>query len=119
MPLQFPEGGVEPGHAIGERGGIIRHLDDFMPADAEIGEHAVRKDFQQLLRAAAVPIFAGELLDVDVEGFGQTQQDAGGDRPLIAFKMIEIAGRDAEFSGHGGLLQRTFAPKPLQSSTEE
>ena len=85
-----------------DRRRIVGKLDQFGAADAEVGEHRVGEDLAELVGAGRVAALGRECLHVDVERFGQPQQDAGGDRPLVALEMVEVGGGDADLVGHGG-----------------
>ena len=117
--LQLAHGRVEPRDSFGDRRRIVGELDQFVAADAEVGEHRVGEDLRELGRAAAVAAFRRKRLHVDVEAFGEPQQDAGGDRPLIALEVIEVGRRDAELVGHLALVEPALAPEPLEPRAEE
>ena len=61
--------------------------------------------------------FIGEGAHIDVEILGKGEQDPGGDRPLIALKQVEIAGRDAERLGCIGLGEAALAAQTPQART--
>ncbi|MNI75286.1 hypothetical protein D3C73_1314240 [compost metagenome] len=60
-----------------------------------------------------------EVAQVDVVGFGQTQQQLGRDGALVALDMVQIGGRDAEIRRHRGLGQVKLAPQPLEAAAQE
>ena len=45
-----------------------------------------------------------KIKEIDIEGFGEPEQDSGGHGPLVALEVIEIGGGDADLVGHGGLI---------------
>ena len=85
---------VKPGERFGGPGmgvGELAHV-----ALVEIGalQDGVRRGRREVGDELAVA-FGGEFAHVDVERLGQRQQNAGGDRTLIAFEQVQIAWRDA------------------------
>ncbi len=119
MPPKFAERGVEPGDSLGDRGRIVGQFDQFGAADAEVGEHRIGKYLAELARSTRLRCVGRERFDIDVERFGQAQQDAGGDRPLVALEMVEVGAGDAELVGHLALVEAAVAPQPLQPGAEE
>ena len=69
--------------------------------------------------AAAIPTLGGEGLHIDVERLGEAQQDAGGDRPLVALEMIEIGGGNAELTRHLALVEPALAAQPREPGPQE
>ncbi|MNN67740.1 hypothetical protein D3C81_1833950 [compost metagenome] len=60
-----------------------------------------------------------EVAQVHIVGFGQTQQQLGRNRALIALDMVQIRGRDAQIARHRRLRQAEVAPQPFQAAAEE
>ena len=111
--------GVEPGNAFGDRGRIVRKLDQLVPADPEVGEHRVGEDLAELGCPSGLGAFRGERLHVDIEYLGKPQQDAGRDRPLVAFEMVQVRSGNAELVGHLALVEPAIAAQSLEPCTEE
>ena len=89
-PLQLAERRVEAHHALRDGRRIVRELNQLGPAYPQVREHRVGEDFDELVGARRIAGFRRERFHVDVERFGEPQQDAGRDRPLIAFEVIEV-----------------------------
>jgi hypothetical protein len=85
--------------------------------DAQVGEHLVGQHLVQPRPAAR--IVGRQAAQVQVIGVGQAQQDLGGDRPLVAFQQVQIAGRDAQVLGHAALGDAQVAPQPLEPAAEK
>ena len=64
---------------------------------------------------AAVAVAAGkplEIMEVDLEGLSQLQQELDRHRALVVLDQVEVAGRDAELLRHLRLGQVMVAPQP-------
>jgi hypothetical protein len=117
--LHFANGGVESRDPFRDDRGIVGQLDQFVAADAEVGEHRIGEDLAQLRGAAGVAALRGKRLHIDVERLGEAQQYARRHRPLVAFEVIEIGARDAELVGHLALVEPALTPQPLEPRAEE
>jgi hypothetical protein len=117
--LHVSYGRVKARYAFRNRRRIVGQLDQFGTTDAEVGEHGVGEDLRELGRATAVAALGREGFHVDVEAFGQPQQDTRGHRPLIAFEVIEIGCRDPKLVRHLALIEPTVAAQSLQSCAEK
>ena len=119
MAVKLAQRGVEAGNAFGDRRRIVGQLDQLGAADAEVGKYPVGKNFGQLVSAGRFTAFRSEGLDVNVERFGQPQQDAGGDRALVALEVVQIGRGNAELFGHRALVESAVAAEALQAGAEQ
>ncbi len=117
-PASLVPGAVEPDHRIGDARRVLGHLVDLMAGNGQIAEDLVGEHLGEIAGAGRLAV-GREGADVDVEGLGQAQQELGGERPLVALEVIEVAGRDAEILGHPGLGEAQLPPQPLQPHAEE
>ena len=65
------------------------------------------------------PLALHEIARVDAIDVGQLDQDLDRDRPLVALHQVQIARRDIELGGHGGLRQVTLPAQPLEAGASE
>src|SRR3954470_23240969 len=119
VALKLAKRSVKTRNPFRHRRRVVRKLDELVSTDAEVSEHRVRIDFCKLRRSAAVAALSSEGLHVNIERLCEAKENAGRDRPLIAFEMIEIGAGYTELIGHLALVKSSFAPKPLEPCTEE
>ena len=50
------QGRVEPRNRVGDRRRIVRHLEQFVARDADVGEHRMSEDLGELLHARALAL---------------------------------------------------------------
>src|SRR5262249_1756806 len=117
--LRFADCRVEPRDSFRDRWRIVGKLDQLVSADTKIGEHWVGEDLSELGRPAPIGAFRGKRLHIHVERLGEAQEDAGGDWPLIALKVIEIGTGNAQFVGHLALVEPALTPQPLEARAKE
>ena len=112
------QGAVQAHHRVGGAGQVLGQLQDLVARDGDALEQGVGEDLGQG-RLAAGPGLAAEGPQVHVIGLGQPQQELRRDGPLVALDMVQIAGRDPQIRGHGGLGQGELAPQPLEASAQK
>ena len=112
------EGPVQADQGIGGARGVVDQLQDLMARDGEAAEHRVGENFRQFRLAGGAGLL-GQGAQIDVIGVGQTQQQLGRNRALVALNVIEIAGGNPEIGGHRRLGQGHVATQPLEAAAEE
>ncbi len=111
-------GAIEPLQGVGDARRELGEVLHFLARQFDVAEQRVAEDLVELGEGAAV-VAAGEVLQVDIEGFRQAQQHLRGDRPLVALDQIDIARRHAELGGDLGLRQPKLLAQPAESRAEK
>lgn len=94
--------GAGEGFRAARRGGEpFLHL---APVDLQIGEKRVAEPPADRLRAAA-GLGQAQRAGVEVEAFGEADEERGGDGTLVALDQVEVAGRHRQRLGHRRLGQ--------------
>jgi hypothetical protein len=119
MPLRLFHRGVQPRDRVGDRGRIVRQLDELIARHSKVAEHRVREDFTEGIGTGASPAARGEGPDIDVVQLGELQQQSRGDWPLIALEVIEVARADPETLRHVRLRHFALAAEAAQAVSEE
>ena len=112
------EGAVEAQQGVSGGGLVLGQLDDLVTRHRQALEQGVGEGLGQFRFGRGTTGLA-KGAQVDVVGIGQTQQQLGRDRSLVALYVVEIAWRNAEIGGHGGLGQRQIAAQPLEAASQE
>ncbi len=118
QPAALVPGAPQPDHGVGDARGVLGDLVDLVARDGQVAEHRIGKDLGQIAGVGGVGV-GREAADVDVESLRQAQQELGGERPLVALEMVQVAGRDAEILGHARLGEAKLAAQPLEPHPEE
>ena len=112
------EGAVETQHGVSGGGLILGQMHDLVAGHGQAVEQGVGEDLGQFgLRRRAAGL--AEVPQVDVIGFGQTQQKLSRDGALVALDMVQIRGRDAQVRRHRRLRQVKVAPQPLEAAAQK
>ena len=111
------KGLVQAQHGVRDAGRLFQQLHQFVTGQGQAREQRVGQNLAQpcLVRRPALV----QAAQIDVIGLSQSQQQLGRNGPLIAFYVVEIAGRNAQVGRHGRLSQSQVAPQPLQPGAEE
>ena len=109
--VQVQKGMREPRHIGGDRLQILAVGRD--AGEDRIGQRLLQI-MQQMFR-----VFPGEFGEVDRKGLCQSEQDRRGDGALIVFDLIEIACRDRQPFGKGGLRQALALAQPANLRSGE
>ena len=90
---------VQAQHALGGGRRGRNELPDLAVRYPLLGEQRVP---EHLAEPGGKPlvVILGELLEVDLEGLAQFEQQWHGDRPLVVFDQIQVARRDPDLSRH-------------------
>lgn len=99
-----PVGLMRGDQRVGEGRRVVRDQLQVLKAWPERLEQRIGQRFRER-RQQPLALARGEVGDVDAEGFRQRQQHGGRDRALVVLDLVEIAGRDADAFGEGGLRQ--------------
>jgi hypothetical protein len=94
------EGAVEGEEGAGGGGGCAGEVGEFGVGHGVGGEEGVGEDFAELGFDLAFG-GAGEGGEIDGEGFGDLDEEGGGDGALVVLDEVEVAGGDAEAEGEG------------------
>ena len=118
QPAAVGEGAIKPYDRVGDARRVLGDLGHLMAGDGEVLEQRIGEHLGQVARAGRF-LIRREAADVDVIDLGQPQQDLRGHRPLVAFQVVEVAGRDAEVFRHPGLGEAEVAAQPPQTRAEK
>ena len=111
--IHFAEGVEEAGKGLGRARLGVGEFGQFHAVELQAREDGVGRGFLQV--GDQLPVaFTGEGPDIDVEGVGKGEEDAGGDRALVALQQVEIAGRQTQRLGGFGLREAAFTPQAAQ-----
>ncbi|CUS44632.1 hypothetical protein MGWOODY_Smn2222 [hydrothermal vent metagenome] len=92
---------------------------DLVPVDFEVSEHRIGEPAPDC-RFPAARLSRRESARIEIETFGQLDQQRGRQGSLIALDQIQIAGRDRQHLGHRGLGKaRLAAQTPHRVSGKE
>ena len=103
--------GVQPGNRIRHRRGVMGKVGKFVAGYAQVAEQGVAENLGKLVGAGADSAARSEGADVDLVNLCQLEKQCGGDRPLVALEVVEIARADAKRRRHVGLRQQLVAAK--------
>ena len=112
------EGPVQADQGVGCPRGVVDQLQNLVARHRQAAEDRIGQDLGQFSLAGRTGLL-GQGAQVDVIGVGQTQQELGRNRPLVALYVVEITGGNAKIGGHGRLGQVHLAAQPLEAAAEE
>jgi len=111
------EGAIQSQQGIGDARRLVQQMQQFVTRRRQALEDRVAEDLAQLGGVGLSPLI--QMAQIDVVGLGQTQQQLGRDGALVAFDVIEIAGRNRQIGGHGRLGEAQVPPQPLEAGAQE